>query len=142
VPEAAEAKLEPASVTAADPMLDTLYDSSNFAVKHTAARQIAARRDGPFRSIASVLAASEMTGEPLNEAPTKELGKVLRQMLGPQIQAVATDLAYSPCPRLSEAATDAAIASDPSIRREQLSGATEKEASPPSDADAQAILDA
>ena len=143
VPAAEETKPEPASVAAADPVLDTLYDSSNFAVKLTAARQIAARGDeNSFRSIAAVLVASEMTGEPTNEALAKELALVLRQMRGPQIQAVATELAYSPSALLSEAATDAAIASDPAMRREQLAGGTGKEVAPPSDAAAQAILDA
>ena len=132
---------EPAAVT--DPMLDLLYDSPSPSVKLTAARQLAVRNDeASFCSIARVLMAAEMTGEPTNETLAKELAKILGQMRGPQIQAIATELAYSPSPLLSAAATDAAVASDPAMRREELAVGTGREVSPVSEAAAQAILDA
>lgn len=137
-----ESTLEPEPIVAPDSVLDTLYGSLSVSAKLAAARQIAARGDeSSFRSIATVLMAAEMTGEATNETLAKELAQILRQMRGPQIQAVATELAYSPSPLLSEAATDAAVASDPAMRREQLAGDTRKEVSPLSDADVQAILD-
>jgi hypothetical protein len=94
--------------------LDTLYESPSIAERLAAARQIAARNDEQGMSdLATFISAAEENGEASLLALAGQLADILGQMHGPGVEAIATELAYSPSALVAEAAVNAAVKTQP-----------------------------
>jgi hypothetical protein len=93
-------------------LLDTLYESPVNADRIEAARQIAARNDERGMSdLATFISAAEEHGDPSLMTLAEEVAEVLGQMHGPEVEALATELAYAPSSLVAEAAVNAAVRS-------------------------------
>jgi hypothetical protein len=113
-----------APTPAADPheqWLNRLYESPSIDDRLAAARQIAARNDERGMSdLATFINAAEENGEPSLLALAGQVAEMLSQMQGPEIEGLATELAYSPSVLVAEAAVNAAVKSQPSQNPQKL----------------------
>lgn len=102
-------------------LLDTLYESPVNADRLAAARQIAARNDERGMSaLATFISAAEEHGDPSLVSLAGEVAKILGQMHGPGVEALATELAYAPSSLVAEAAVNAAVRSQTSQAPENV----------------------
>lgn len=112
---------EPTPAPTPDPVVEALFYSPTVPARLVAAQQLAAREDeNSFRYIAGAIIAAEMTGEVYDQAFAEQLAAILRQMRGPDVYSIATELAYNPSPLVSEAAADVAVSSDPFMRLTEI----------------------
>ena len=127
--------------TPPDPLFVALFESPYASERVAAAEKLALRQDeASFRAIATMLLAAEFSGDAQNERLAQDLATALRRMHGPQLQAVATEMAYGPSPLLAEVAVDAAVAAEPWSSAAEI-GTAEMGYSPQADAHAQQLLD-
>lgn len=101
--------------------LAALYDSPSVADRLVAARQLAARNDETgMTDLAMFIAAAEETGDDTVLPLAENVARILGEMRGPGVQALATELAYSASPLVAQAAVDAAVASEPAAAPQQF----------------------
>jgi hypothetical protein len=94
--------------------LKVLRESPALADKLEAARHIAARgNEAAFVDLATFIAAAEATGDDTLVDIARQVAGILAQMRGTEIQAAATEFAYSPSALVAEAAVNAAVAAEP-----------------------------
>ena len=107
----------PVPTPAPDPheqWLGSLFESPSIADRLAAARQIAARNDERGMSdLAIFISAAEENGDASLLSLAGQVAEILGGMHGPAVEAVATELAYSPRSLVAEAAVNAVVKSQP-----------------------------